>query len=125
MRSDGDLKQISLVGNDLAEPYLDTFFRQEKYEEEVKAFRQKLRQSCRQWPHGFDIAANPYPIIIPESLTDHLDRLGDILCRATTNIVERWWKDPSANFPERMPLSPQQERILRVCYQLRHSESSN
>jgi len=122
MRSYGDLKQISLLGNYLPESCLDALTGQDRYEEEVEIFRQSLRRSCKLWPHGFDIAANPYPIVIPESLTDHLARLGDILCRATTNIVERWWKDPLANFPERMPLSPQQERILRVSCQLQNSE---
>ena len=118
MYSHGNLEQISLAGNHLAASDLVTLSTQSSYTEEVEIFRQNLRRSCSLWPHGFDIAASPYPILIPQSLTDHLDNLGDILCRAITHIVERWWTDPSAKFPERMPLSPQQERILRVSSQL-------
>ncbi|KAB8201772.1 IucC family-domain-containing protein [Aspergillus parasiticus] len=37
----------------------------------------------------------------------------EALAIALNNIVERWWKDEEANFPNRMPLEPQAEDLHR------------
>lgn len=110
------LRQISLSGSHLTENYQHEFS-EEAYAKELQCFRQNLLSSCSQWPLGYAESASPLPLLVPESLTDHLDRLGDVLCRAITSIVERWWTDPTANFSTRMPLLPHQEAVLRVSSQ--------
>jgi hypothetical protein len=51
-------------------------------------------------------------------MTDRHDRnlreLHEALVLAITNIVERWWTDIDAKLPQRMPLEPQEEDLLRV-----------
>ena len=51
-------------------------------------------------------------------MTDRHDRnlqeLNEALVLAITNIVERWWTDIDAKLPQRMPLAPQEEDLLRV-----------
>ncbi|KAJ6486947.1 hypothetical protein C8R45DRAFT_996565 [Mycena sanguinolenta] len=37
----------------------------------------------------------------------------DALVLAITSIVERWWTDAEANFPQRMPLEPAEEALLQ------------
>lgn len=103
------LQQISLGG-----PYAGGATSPEAYAEELQEFRENLLKSCAQWPHGIDLTANPFPILVSRNLTAHLARLSEILSRSITNIVERWWIDGDRNFPERMPVSPRQEAILRV-----------
>ncbi|KMU86017.1 hypothetical protein CIHG_03548 [Coccidioides immitis H538.4] len=43
----------------------------------------------------------------------NIQALHEALVLAITNIVERWWTDSVAKFPERMPLEPQEEDLLR------------
>lgn len=87
---------------------------QQEYAKELQDFRGNLLKSCSKWPPGYNLVGSPLPIIIPESLADHCRKIGELLDRAITNIVERWWSDAGAKFPERMPLLPQQESLLRV-----------
>ena len=123
MASDGPLRQISLNNNCLrATPHkMVSEVDEDAYKEELQCFRQSLLRSCNQWPLGFDISASPLPLLAPETLLAHLDKLGNLLCHAITSIVERWWTDPIANFPERMPLLPHQEAVLRVSTQSNHN----
>lgn len=86
----------------------------EGFSKELDQFRDNLTKSCPQWPPAYNISASPLPLVIPESLVNHLDGLGNTLCRAVTSIVERWWTDQTASFPQRMPLLPHQEQVLRV-----------
>ncbi|KFY29836.1 hypothetical protein V494_08440 [Pseudogymnoascus sp. VKM F-4513 (FW-928)] len=83
------------------------------FSKELGQFRDSLLKSCPQWPPAYNSSASPLPLVIPETLANHLDGLGNSLCRAVTDIVGRWWSDSTANFPQRMPLQPHQEEILR------------
>jgi hypothetical protein len=40
--------------------------------------------------------------------------LHEALTAGITDIVERWWTDPEARFPERMPLEKQEKDLLKV-----------
>ena len=66
------------------------------------------------WPHAFDVKACPHPLIVPQSQLFRLEKLHQLLSSAITNIVERWWSDEEARFPDRMPLEPIEEEILKV-----------
>lgn len=41
-------------------------------------------------------------------------KLHEALGLAIEDIIERWWTDEEARFPQRMPLEPQEEDLLRV-----------
>ncbi|THV54928.1 hypothetical protein BGAL_0017g00220 [Botrytis galanthina] len=85
----------------------------EAYSRELQRFRESLLESCSQWPPEYNTSASPCPLLIPESHVKHIERLGNALCRSVTSIVERWWSDPIAGFPHRIPVLPHQETILR------------
>ena len=108
------LRQISLNVPSIKEIRLSKLPTKEEYTEELQQFRENLLRSCAQWPDLLDIVGSPLPILIPEHLTTHLEQLSKALCRAITSIVERWWSDSRANFPEKMPILPHQEAVLRV-----------
>ncbi|EER25309.1 hypothetical protein CPC735_019130 [Coccidioides posadasii C735 delta SOWgp] len=73
-----------------------------------------LRQYSREsWPKGFYQAACPHPILVHPQHYQNIQALHEALVLAITNIVERWWTDSVAKFPERMPLEPQEEDLLR------------
>ncbi|KAL6712901.1 hypothetical protein ACLMJK_009456 [Lecanora helva] len=65
------------------------------------------------WPHKFHLQACPYPMVVPEKLLYDLSIFHKSLDAAITNIVERWWTDEGACFPNKMPLESQVEEILR------------
>lgn len=66
------------------------------------------------WPHAFDIKACPHPLIVPQSQLFRLEKLHRLLSSAITNIIERWFSDGEARFPDRMPLEPLEEDTLKV-----------
>lgn len=88
------------------------------YEESLERFRQRLSKPCPVWPHNAHRAASPFPLLISRELHDHQQKFSNILIRAVTSIIERWWTDTSARFPERMPLLPNQETLLQVWLSL-------
>jgi hypothetical protein len=84
------------------------------YSEELQQLRQSLWESSPEWPEQLDMVGSPLPVLVPEHLMAHLERLGELLCRSVTSIVEQWRTDKTSNFPGRMALLPHQEAILRV-----------
>jgi hypothetical protein len=105
------MRQIWLDGDRFREAHL---IGDAEYAAELQQFRESLLTSCPEWPCEYNRVASPLPVVVPETFTNHCERLGDILCRAVTSIVERWWIDSKANFAERMPILPYQEEVLRV-----------
>ena len=83
------------------------------YNKEIQEFRESLLGSSSNWPKQYDTVASPLPALIPENLQQHVDQLGNILTRAVTNIVERWWSDEESKFWQRMPILEHQEAVLR------------
>ncbi|KAL8942521.1 MAG: hypothetical protein Q9216_001622 [Gyalolechia sp. 2 TL-2023] len=71
----------------------------------------KLHLLSPVWPHAFDVKACPHPLIVPQSQLFRLEKVHQLLSSAVTNIVERWWSDEGAHFPDRMPLEPHEEEI--------------
>ncbi|KAL2008009.1 hypothetical protein VTN00DRAFT_7991 [Thermoascus crustaceus] len=66
-----------------------------------------------EWSGNSHLAACPHPVLVTEHHTRQLVELHEALVLAITDIVERWWSDTKARFPERMPLEPQEEELLR------------
>ena len=69
--------------------------------------------------HGGPIAANlherhpPFNICISERFVSHVREIHRLLDRALVDIVERWFSDKDADFPNRMPLEKHEEDLLR------------
>lgn len=67
------------------------------------------------WSGDAHLKSVPYPILGTEIHQQQLTTLSDALVLAITDIVERWWTDPVARFPERMPIEPVEQELLIVC----------
>ncbi|WEW61322.1 hypothetical protein PRK78_006812 [Emydomyces testavorans] len=83
-------------------------------EENLRLESHLLRLYPREsWPKECYRAACPHPILLHPQHHQSLQALHEALTLAVTNIVERWWTDTAARFPERMPLEPHEEDLLR------------
>ncbi|KAM0233800.1 hypothetical protein ACHAP5_010278 [Fusarium lateritium] len=65
------------------------------------------------WHNGSYAAGCPRPILVGRHHQQQLQHLHDALTAAITNIVQRWWSDGNARFPQRMPLEPEEEELLQ------------
>lgn len=86
------------------------------YAEEEVRFQASLLRRCpvELWPGGANKTACPRPILISREHQKQLEELHEALTAGITDIVERWWTDQEARFPERMPLEKGEEDLLRV-----------
>jgi hypothetical protein len=50
------------------------------YSEELQQLRQSLWESSPEWPEQLDMVGSPLPVLVPEHLMTHLERLGELLC---------------------------------------------
>lgn len=57
---------------------------------------------------------SPHPVLITPAHKKQLQSLSEALSTAIVDIVNRWWSDTEARFPERMPIEPFEEDLLRV-----------
>ncbi|KAJ6502253.1 hypothetical protein C8R45DRAFT_1060570 [Mycena sanguinolenta] len=110
------LRQISLSqsksGSQLTHPSeTDSSLRnQEKLRLETS-----LEVSCQRstWPKDSHFACSPHPILITSQHDAAVRDIHEALTLAITSIVQRWWTDTEANFPQRMPLEPGEEALLQ------------
>ncbi|OQE30159.1 hypothetical protein PENFLA_c003G02087 [Penicillium flavigenum] len=65
------------------------------------------------WTGSCHLSNCPYPILVNTKHQVQLENLNKVLVKAITNIVSRWWTDTTARFPQRMPLQPLEEKLLR------------
>ncbi|KAI5459215.1 hypothetical protein BGZ63DRAFT_361745 [Mariannaea sp. PMI_226] len=65
------------------------------------------------WPSGSHTSASSRPILIGKHHQERLQALHTALVSAITDIVQRWWTDLDAQFPERMPLEKEEEALLK------------
>ena len=86
----------------------------ERQAADLAGLRASLLTSTPQWPYSFHLQACPFPMVVPQKQLNDLKMLHELLSSAITNIVERWWTDEEARFPERMPLESLEEDVLRV-----------
>jgi hypothetical protein len=66
------------------------------------------------WHNGSYSAGCPRPILINKHHQQRLERLHEALVISITDIVQRWWSDGDARFPERMPLRREEEDLLKA-----------
>lgn len=85
---------------------------------DLTTMHRSLLSSCPKWPFDTHSRGCPYPIVVSKSRLQDLEALHILLTTAITNIVERWWTDADAHFPERMPLENYEEDLLRVSLDL-------
>jgi hypothetical protein len=77
-------------------------------------YTSRLRRCSSAWPAGSVDAGSPHPVLITQRHHEELSELHLALNLAIEDIIERWWTDEQAQFPQRMPLEPQEEELLRV-----------
>jgi hypothetical protein len=95
------------------------------YAKEQEVLERNLLSLCpaNLWPKGSHNSMSPRPILVTKEHQVHLAELHGALTTAITDIVDRWWTDEAACFPQRMPLEKKEEDLLRVGFQ--SAKSSN
>ncbi|KMQ81373.1 hypothetical protein RF55_26543, partial [Lasius niger] len=83
--------------------------------EEERALESRLLCLCpaHVWPQASYRCACPRPILVGRHHQQQVQQLHDALTAAITDMVQRWWTDGKARFPERMPLERREEELLR------------
>lgn len=56
---------------------------------------------------------SPHAVAVTEAKLEQLETLHLLLSRALVDVVERWFSDEDARLPQRMPLEPHEEKLLR------------
>ncbi|KAM0480058.1 hypothetical protein ACHAP7_005266 [Fusarium lateritium] len=80
---------------------------------ELATYRKHLHADAEGVFFGIMTRISPFVIAVPDPLFSKLEQLHILLGRVFIDIVERWFTDEDARFPERMPLDPSEEALLR------------
>lgn len=116
-RSNVPLQQIHLgVGSNGFEAVGNYNGEKGVYTQEHETYQANLIRKCPAsvWPHGSHNVGCPRPILVSNQHQEQLAELHEALRIAVTDIVQRWWTDREARFPERMPLENEEEDLLQV-----------
>ncbi|GKU05737.1 hypothetical protein FLAG1_09051 [Fusarium langsethiae] len=62
---------------------------------------------------GIQSRFSPHAVAVSDTLYSRLTQLHVLLGRVFVDIVDRWFTDESARFPERMPLDPSEESLVK------------
>lgn len=86
------------------------------YQWENESMVAKLMRLCppRLWPHGSYNNSCPRPILVNIRHELMLSELHTALTLSLTDIVDRWWSDKAAKFPDRMPLNFMEAAVVKV-----------
>ncbi|GAA86981.1 taurine catabolism dioxygenase TauD [Aspergillus luchuensis IFO 4308] len=86
------------------------------YSQDHEAIQESLLRFCsdKSWNNSSRSAFMPRPILVSSEHQRQWKELNNALVSAITDIVERWWTDSVSKFPERMPLDPVEEDLLRA-----------
>ena len=76
--------------------------------------QKRLDDVLPEWPLGWNVKVTPNQLYLPGSVIVHISKLQGALSKALCSIVERWFKDDNARFPERLVLEEHEELLLRV-----------
>ncbi|KAK4139588.1 uncharacterized protein C8A04DRAFT_32914 [Dichotomopilus funicola] len=82
-------------------------------EQDVHEARLLEMCSAELWPKGSYEQACARPILMTEHHQHQMEKLHEALTLAITDIVDRWWTDDAAAFPQRMPLTGVEEGLLQ------------
>ncbi|GAB0138055.1 hypothetical protein EsDP_00006302 [Epichloe bromicola] len=110
------LQQIHLgLGPDGFKPVAQHKGDASTYVREHEEFQRALLRVCpaKVWPKSCNVSACPRPVLMGEHHQQQLSEVHEALTVAVTDIVQRWWSDAGARFPERMPLEAQEEDLLQ------------
>ncbi|KAB8213677.1 hypothetical protein BDV33DRAFT_184269 [Aspergillus novoparasiticus] len=121
----GQLQQVHLgIGPKGYEPVASYQGDKELYTQEHEILQASILGFCPEhlWYHGSNKASCPRPILVTAKHQEQLEQLHNALITAIVDIVKRWWTDLDARFPERMPLTQDEEDLLRW---LEHQHSHN
>ncbi|KAF4434839.1 multidrug transporter [Fusarium acutatum] len=101
---DGEVRSISQQNFDVA-----------AFSSEEARFQEKLLKLCPAslWHKASYTAGCPRPVLVGEHHQQQLKDLHEALTAAITDVVQRWWSDRDARFPERMPLEAKEEELLQ------------
>ncbi|KAK2692276.1 hypothetical protein QWA68_008143 [Fusarium oxysporum] len=82
---------------------------------ELETFRKHLYADAKGGELSFGIMEriSPHAVAVSDPLFSRLEQLHVLLGRVFVDIVDRWFTDEKARFPERMPLDPSEEELLR------------
>lgn len=110
------LEQIHAVLGRSGEPAASARAGPATYRLEQEMHESALLRLCpaEKWYKGSHQAGCPRPILVAEHHQQQLAELHRALATSITDIVERWWTDAEARFPQRMPLQKEEEDLLRV-----------
>lgn len=81
-----------------------------------QALQSALLRLCpaKTWYKDSQSTCLPRPVLVTREHQRQVTEVHTALVLAITDIVERWWADADARFPERMPLQTKEEDLLRV-----------
>ncbi|KAE8375736.1 hypothetical protein BDV26DRAFT_299493 [Aspergillus bertholletiae] len=121
----GQLQQVHLgIGPKRYQPVTSYQGEKDIYTQEHEILQASILRHCpaHLWYHGSNEASCPRPILITTKHQQQLEQLHNALITAIVDIVKRWWSDQDARFPERMPLTGDEEALLQW---LEQQESHN
>jgi hypothetical protein len=87
------------------------------FSREEARFQESLLKLCpaNLWPKASYTTGCPRPVLVGRHHQQQLKDLHGALTAAISDVVQRWWSDRDARFPERMPLEAKEEELLQVC----------
>ncbi|CZR44350.1 uncharacterized protein FPRO_14108 [Fusarium proliferatum ET1] len=82
---------------------------------DLETFRKHLYADAKGGELSFGIMEriSPHVVAVSNPLFSRLEQLHLLLGRVFVDIVDRWFADEKARFPERMPLDPSEGELLR------------
>ncbi|KAF5626176.1 multidrug transporter [Fusarium sp. NRRL 52700] len=85
------------------------------FSNEDAQFQDKLLQLCpaNLWPNASYTTGCSRPVLVGRHHQQQMKDLHEALTAAITDVVQRWWSDGDARFPERMPLEAKEEELLQ------------
>ncbi|KAF4975789.1 hypothetical protein FZEAL_7470 [Fusarium zealandicum] len=83
--------------------------------DELKKFRERVVADTKGVGNEFDFfdRLSPHAMGISEPMLARLERLHLLLGRVLIDVVNRWFSDEDAGLPQRMPLDPAEEELLK------------
>lgn len=110
------LQQIHGLLGSVGEAPPDTAADAAIYSREQDIYKSCLLRLCpaEKWCKGDYAAGCPRPILVAKHHQEQLELFHGALTAAIGDIVQRWWSDPAARFPQRMPIPKEEEELLQV-----------
>ena len=109
------IQSISLLASIRAQAVISSYATTlQSDQSDYTTVQQRLYDVLREWPLGWAVKVTPNQLYLPGSIILHLSKLQAALSKALRSIVERWFTDVNARFPERLVLEEHEELLLRV-----------